>query len=107
MATTQTVNIDINANTQDAQQEISALENNIKTLDGAINLIGGSISALAGGLVLTGAVTEEQADKFNQAAFSAIALAEGSKRALEGFRVLATETKLAATTIVTGKHLLS
>ena len=42
MATTQTVNIDINANTQDAEQQVNRLENNIKTLDGAINLVGGS-----------------------------------------------------------------
>ena len=48
MATTQTVNIDINANTQDAEQQVSRLENNIKTLDGAINLVGGSIATLAG-----------------------------------------------------------
>ena len=78
MATTQTVNIDINANTQDAQQEISSLENNIKTLDGAINLVGGSIEVLAGSLALTGAVTEEQAERFQTAAVGAIALADGS-----------------------------
>lgn len=96
MATTQTVNIDINANTQDAEQQVNRLENNIKTLDGAINLVGGSIATLAGGLALTGAVTEEQADRFQTAAVGAIALAEGSKRALEGFRVLATETDILA-----------
>ena len=96
MATTQTVNIDINANTQDAEQQVSRLENNIKTLDGAINLVGGSIATLAGGLALAGAVTDEQAERFQAAAVGAIALAEGSKRALEGFRVLATETDLLA-----------
>ena len=92
MATTQTVNIDINANTQDAEQQVSRLENNIKTLDGAINLVGGSIAAFAGGLVASGLATEEQTKRFNDSALAAIALAEGSKRALEGFRVLATET---------------
>ncbi len=92
MATTQTVNIDINANTQDAEQQVSKLENNIKTLDGAINLVGGSIAAFAGGLVASGLATEEQTKRFNDSALAAIALAEGSKRALEGFRVLATET---------------
>ena len=96
MATTQTVNIDINANTQDAEQQVSRLENNIKTLDGAINLVGGSIATLAGGLALAGAVTDEQAERFQAAAVGAIALAEGSKRALEGFRVLATETDILA-----------
>ena len=96
MATTQTVNIDINANTQDAEAQVSRLENNIKTLDGAINLVGGSIAAFAGGFVGLGLATEEQTKKFNDSALAAIALAEGSKRALEGFRVLATETDLAA-----------
>lgn len=89
----QNVNINVNANTQDASQDISRLENNIKTLDGAINLVGGSIEVLAGGLALTGAVTEEQAERFQTAAVGAIALADGSKRALEGFKILATETK--------------
>ena len=92
MATTQTVNIDINANTTDAEAQVSRLENNIKTLDGAINLVGGSIAAFAGGLVASGLATEEQTKRFNDSALAAIALAEGSKRALEGFRVLATET---------------
>jgi len=90
----QNVNINVNANTQDASQDINRLENNIKTLDGAINLVGGSIEVLAGSLALTGAVTEEQAERFEAAAVGAIALADGSKRALEGFKILATETKL-------------
>lgn len=90
----QNVNINVNANTQDAGQEISKLENNIKTLDGAINLVGGSVEVLAGSLALTGAVTEEQAERFEAAAVGAIALADGSKRALEGFKILATETKV-------------
>jgi len=90
----QNVNINVNANTQDAGQDISRLENNIKTLDGAVNLVGGSIEVLAGSLALTGAVTEEQAERFQTAAVGAIALADGSKRALEGFKILATETKL-------------
>ena len=93
----QNVNINVNANTQDAGQDISRLENNIKTLDGAVNLVGGSIEVLAGSLALTGAVTEEQAERFQTAAVGAIALADGSKRALEGFKILATETKLFTT----------
>ena len=93
----QNVNINVNANTQDASQDIDRLENNIKTLDGAVNLVGGSIEVLAGSLALTGAVTEEQAEKFETAAVGAIALADGSKRALEGFKILATETKLFTT----------
>ena len=94
MATTQTVNIDVNANTQDAEQQVSRLENNIKTLDGAINLVGGSIEVLAGGLALAGAVTEEQAERFQTAAVGAIALADGSKRIIEGYKTLATETNI-------------
>ena len=97
MATTQTVNIDINANTKDAEKQVSNLENNIKTLDGAINLVGGSIEVLAGGLALAGAVTEEQAERFQTAAVGAIALADGSKRLLEGYKTLADGTKVAAT----------
>ena len=94
MAIEQNVNINVNANTSNAQEDVSRLEQNIKTLDGAINLVGGSIEVLAGGLALTGAVTEEQAERFQTAAVGAIALADGSKRALEGFKTLATETKV-------------
>jgi hypothetical protein len=90
----QNVNINVNANTQDAGKDISKLENNIKTLDGAINLVGGSIEVLAGSLALTGAVTEEQAQRFETAAVGAIALADGSKRIIEGYKTLATETKV-------------
>ena len=95
MAIQQDVNINVNANTQDAEQSVSRLENNIKTLDGAINLVGGTIETLAGSLALSGAVTEEQAQQFETAAVGAIALADGSKRALEGFKILATETDIA------------
>ena len=90
----QNVNINVNANTQDAGQDISKLENNIKTLDGAINLVGGSIEVLAGALAISGAVSEEQAEKFQSAAVGAIALADGSKRIIEGYKTLATETKV-------------
>ena len=92
----QNVNINVNANTQDAGQDINKLENNIKTLDGAVNLVGGSIEVLAGSLALTGAVTEEQAERFQTAAVGAIALADGSKRLLEGYKTLATETNVVA-----------
>ncbi len=93
----QNVNINVNANTQDAGQDINKLENNIKTLDGAVNLVGGSVEVLAGALALTGAVSEENAEKFQSAAIGAIALADGSKRILEGYRTLATETKVLTT----------
>jgi len=94
MAIKQDVNININANTAGSEQQISNLENKVRTLDGAINLVGGSIAALAGGLALSGAVTEEQAERFETAAIGAIALAEGTKRALDGFKTLAENTKI-------------
>ena len=90
----QNVNINVNANTQDASRDVERLENNIKTLDGAINLVGGTIEVLAGALVLSGAASEEQAQKFESAAVGAIALADGSKRIIEGYKTLATETKV-------------
>ena len=93
----QNVNINVNANTQDAGQDINKLENNIKTLDGAVNLVGGSVEVLAGALAITGAVSEENAEKFQSAAIGAIALADGSKRILEGYKTLATETKVLTT----------
>ena len=96
MAYNETVNVNINANTTDAEQQVSKLENNIKTLDGAINLVGGSIEVLAGSLALSGAVTEEQAQQFETAAVGAIALADGSKRVIEGYKTLVTETDFAA-----------
>ncbi len=90
----QNVNINVNANTQNAGKDIDKLENNIKTLDGAINLVGGSVEVLAGALAITGAVSEENAEKFQTAAVGAIALADGSKRIIEGYKTLATETKV-------------
>ena len=90
----QNVNINVNANTQDASRDVERLENNIKTLDGAINLVGGSIEVLAGALAISGAVSEEQAERFQSAAVGAIALADGSKRIIEGYKTLATETKV-------------
>ena len=97
MAIQQDVNINVRANTTASEQQISSLETKVRTLDGAINLVGGSIAALAGGLALSGAVTEEQAERFETAAIGAIALAEGAKRALDGFKTLAENTNILAT----------
>lgn len=94
MAINQNVNINVNANTQDASRDIEKLERNIATLDGAINIVGGSVEVLAGGLALVGAVSDEQAEKFQTAAVGAIAFADGSKRIIEGYRTLAKETKV-------------
>ena len=97
MAINQTVNIGVNADTSNAEQNISKLENNIKTLDGAINVIGGSVEILAGGLALTGAVTEEQAERFQTAAVGALAFADGTKRVFEGVKTLSEVQKVATT----------
>ena len=87
-----TVTVNVNANTGDATQDINQLDkalegadvaaeqlNNslekqearIKTLGGAINIVGGSVEVLAGSLALTGALSEEQAEKFESAAIGA------------------------------------
>ena len=90
----QNVNINVNADTQNAGQDIEKLEKNISTLDGVINIVGGSVEVLAGSLALTGAVSEETAAKFEAQAVGAIALADGSKRIIEGYKTLAKETKV-------------
>ena len=94
MAYNETVNVNINANTTDASADVEKLERNIATLDGTINLVGGSIEVLAGSLALSGAVSEETAQQFETAAVGAIALADGAKRMIEGYKTLATNTKL-------------
>ena len=73
---------------EDLSASLAHQEARIKTLDGAINLIGGSVELLAGGLALSGAVTEEQAEQFQTAAIGAIAFADGTKRVLDGYRSL-------------------
>jgi len=108
--------VNIGANTQDANAQISQLnqslgktgaaaevatqkneqleatlrkqEATIKTIDGAINLLGGSVELLASSLVLTGAATEDQAKEFEAAALSAIAFADGTKRTFDGVKSL-------------------
>lgn len=56
----------------------------MQVLDGAVNLVGGSIETLAGGLVLSGALSDEQAEAFEGAAVGAIAFADGTRRTLDG-----------------------
>ena len=101
--------VNVRANTGEATQDINQLDNalnkteqsaddlsasleqqeaRIKTLGGAINLVGGSVEILAGGLALSGALSEEQAEKFEAAAVGAIAFAEGTKRVFEGYKEL-------------------
>ena len=58
-------------------------EATIKTIDGAVNLLGGSIEIAVGTLGLLG-VDEGIIEDFEKTALSAIAFADGSKRALDG-----------------------
>lgn len=98
MAYNETVNINVNANTTDLdglEKSLAKSEVKIKTLGGAINILGGSVEVLAGGLALTGAVTDEQAEKFTAAAAGAIAFADGAKRVFEGFKEVREATLLA------------
>jgi len=64
--------------------EIKTSEGAIKALGGTINLVGGSVELLAGSLAISGAVTDEQAERFEALAVGAIAVADGGKRVLEG-----------------------
>jgi len=80
--------------TGNSEQQIEKLENSISTLDGAINLVGGTVEFLAGALVLTGAASEETAAQFESVALGAIAVADGANRALQGYKILKTETKI-------------
>jgi len=101
---TANANVNVTTNTAQAQAQIEALEGSIKVLDGAVNLVGGTLETVAGGLALTGALSKEQAEQFEQAAIGAIAFADGAKRTLdgvvnlqEGFTKLAAGSKAAAT----------
>ena len=72
----------------DANEEFEASiqkqQAQMKVLDGAVNLVGGSIETLAGGLVLSGALSDEQAEAFEGAAVGAIAFADGMRRTIDG-----------------------
>ena len=104
-----TVTVNVQANTGEATQDINKLnsalnqteqtaddlssslekqEARIKTLGGAINIVGGSVELLAGTLAATGALTEEQTERFQTAAVGAIAFADGAKRVFEGYKEL-------------------
>jgi len=79
-----TAEVDIRANTKQAEANINKLEGSIKVLDGAVNLVGGTLETVAGGLALTGALSKEQAERFEGLAVGAIAFADGAKRTLDG-----------------------
>jgi len=87
---------------EDFEESIQKQQAQIKVLDGAVNLVGGSIETLAGGLVLSGALSDEQAEAFEGAAIGALAFADGTKRTIdgivnlrEGLKVLTKGQKLA------------
>jgi len=84
----------VETNTGNSEQQIQKLESSISTLDGAINLVGGSVEFLAGALVLSGAASEETAEQFESVALGAIAVADGANRALQGYKILKTETQI-------------
>jgi len=69
-------------------ESLEKQEARIKVLDGAINLVGGSIEVFTGAMVLSGAVSEETAEKFEAQAIGAIALADGAKRVFDGYKTL-------------------
>ena len=68
--------------------EINVAEGRIKALGGAINIVGGGVEVLAGSLALSGALTDEQAERFEAAAVGALAFADGTKRVFEGVKEL-------------------
>jgi len=66
------------------EASIAKQQAQMQVLDGIVNLVGGSIETLAGGLVLSGALSEEQAEKFEGMAVGALAFADGTKRTIDG-----------------------
>jgi len=89
MATAQSnVNVNITANTADLDAKLAKQEKQIKTLDGAINILGGSVELAASAIVATGIASEESAEQFQSTALAAIAFADGSKRVLDGVKTL-------------------
>ena len=89
MATAQSnVTVNISANTGDLDAKLAKQEAQIKTLDGAINVLGGSVELAASAMVGLGLANEESAEKFEATALAAIAFADGSKRVLDGVKSL-------------------
>lgn len=84
------------------EESIKKQQAQMQVLDGAVNLVGGSIETLAGGLVLSGALSDDQAEAFEGAAVGALAFADGTRRTIdgivnlrEGLKVLTKGQKLA------------
>lgn len=71
----------------DLEASLKRQEANIKIIDGAVNLLGGSIEVAVGTLGLLG-VDEGIIEDFEKTALSAIAFADGTKRALDGVKSL-------------------
>ena len=77
----------------DFDKTLKRSEINIKRIGGSINLLGGAVETVVGGLGLIG-IDEEVVKGFQQAAASAIAFADGTKRLFEGFKELTESRKL-------------
>lgn len=69
------------------EKSLKKQENTIKIIDGAVNLLGGSVEVTVGALGLLG-IDKGLIDDFEKTALSAIAFADGSKRALDGVKSL-------------------
>ncbi|NBW18986.1 MAG: hypothetical protein EBR82_64525, partial [Caulobacteraceae bacterium] len=66
---------------------LDLVEGRIKAIGGAINVLGGAVETTVGLMGLIG-VDEKVSKKFQEAATSAIAFADGTKRVFEGYKEL-------------------
>ncbi|NBW19946.1 MAG: hypothetical protein EBR82_69440 [Caulobacteraceae bacterium] len=66
---------------------LDVVEGRIKALGGAINLLGGAVETTVGLMGLLG-VDDKVQKQFQEAATSAIAFADGTKRIFEGYKEL-------------------
>ena len=83
----------IDNSTQNLDKTLKSSEIRIKQIGGSINILGGAVETVVGSLGLIG-VDEEVVKGFQQAAASAIAFADGTKRLFEGFKELTESRKL-------------
>ena len=79
-------NVELSLKRQDAK---------IKAIGGSVNVVGGAVETVVGSLGLIG-IDEAILKEFQQAATSAIAFADGTKRVFEGFKEITEARKLNA-----------
>lgn len=72
---------------------LDVVEGRIKAIGGAINVLGGSIEVVVGSMGLIG-IDEKVTKQFQEAATSAIAFADGTKRVFEGYKELREASEL-------------